>query len=492
MGRRSNLLLGGALALFLGTASGQDSCVQVSNVSFAPSCPCGAGSELTFQIEGETSVEANKVNVAVIIDTSGSIFDIDGAFLLEKEFAKNVAASFAAKNLFTNGGTASYASFSDAASDGGTFGSEAEFNEFVDNAPWEKGYTNIEAGLSKGRELLANGTSTQTSFLVLITDGDWTRGGDPQIEADAARDEGTIVYAVGVGPDVTEATLLSIGGDLANVFDASNFTELDNTLDEIVSTSVGSIPCAATDAVITVDFNAMVTAASGGEGGSVHASVAEGGNVVVFEVPNLEATSTSFEVVLDTCGETEGGAIVADVSYVDEEDNEPDLTSIEVAGVVPTCDGAATPPPVAVTPSPTHPTSEMPTLGAATPPPVAVTPSPTHPTSEMPTLAGMTCSYGIDGVESDNGRVCCVAECGACGALGALNSRQASELITAASPRSFLTERRALLRERPLATSTTALFRDRPRTRFQPPRPTKNSTTRTILRQPRSHQPRYG
>ncbi|CAN0168839.1 unnamed protein product, partial [Ectocarpus sp. 13 AM-2016] len=43
-----------------------------------PPAPCGAGSELTFQVEGETSVEANKVNVAVIIDASGSIFDIEG------------------------------------------------------------------------------------------------------------------------------------------------------------------------------------------------------------------------------------------------------------------------------------------------------------------------------------------------------------------------------------------------------------------------------
>ncbi|CAM9655002.1 unnamed protein product [Ectocarpus sp. 13 AM-2016] len=47
-----------------------------------------------------------------------------------------------------------------------------------------------------------------------------------------------------------------------------------------------------------------------------------------------------------------------------------------------------------------------------------MTPSPTHPTSEMPTLAGTKCSYGIYGVESDDGRVCCVAECGACGDVG--------------------------------------------------------------------------
>lgn len=61
MGRTSNLLLGGALALFLGSASGQDSCVQVSNALFEPVCPCDAGSEFTFQIEGETTVAANKV-----------------------------------------------------------------------------------------------------------------------------------------------------------------------------------------------------------------------------------------------------------------------------------------------------------------------------------------------------------------------------------------------------------------------------------------------
>ena len=108
-------------------------------------------------------------------------------------------------------------------------------------------------------------------------------------------------------------------------------------LDEILSTSAGSIPCASTGAVVTVEFNAMVTAASSA-GGSVPASV-EGGTVVVFEVPSLEATPTSFEVMLDTCGEIEGTPIVGSVTYVDDEDNTPDLASIEGAGIVPICDG---------------------------------------------------------------------------------------------------------------------------------------------------------
>lgn len=65
MGRTSSFLLGGALALFLGSVSGQDSCVQVSNASFVASCPCDTGSEFTFQIVGETAVEGNKVSEGV-------------------------------------------------------------------------------------------------------------------------------------------------------------------------------------------------------------------------------------------------------------------------------------------------------------------------------------------------------------------------------------------------------------------------------------------
>lgn len=61
--------------------------------------------------------------------------------------------------------------------------------------------------------------------------------------------------------------------------------------------------------------------------------------MVVFEVPSLEATPTSFEVMLDTCGEIEGTPIVGSVTYVDDEDNTPDLASIEGAGIVPICDG---------------------------------------------------------------------------------------------------------------------------------------------------------
>lgn len=124
--------------------------------------------------------------MAVIIDSSGSVSDAE--LDLEKDFAKSAVASFASRNLFTNGGMASYASFSTVASEGGTFASSVEFDEFVDNDPIvSRSSTNIEAGLSKGRELLNADASATASFLILITDGDWNTGADPQVRPAQSR-----------------------------------------------------------------------------------------------------------------------------------------------------------------------------------------------------------------------------------------------------------------------------------------------------------------
>lgn len=116
-----------------------------------------------------------QVNVAVIIDGSGSVGSTD--FDLEKDFAKNAVASFASRNLFANGGAAAFAQFSSSASTGGTFSSSEDFDAFVDAEPYVGGGTNIIAGVAKGRELLA-ANEASASFLILITDG---QASDPQV-----------------------------------------------------------------------------------------------------------------------------------------------------------------------------------------------------------------------------------------------------------------------------------------------------------------------
>ena len=119
--------------------------------------------------------------MAVIIDNSGSVDSAE--FVLEQDFAKSAIASFASRNLFANGGTASYASFATFASEGGTFTSAAEFDAFVDADTRTGGFTNIEEGLRRGRELLNANSSATASFLILITDGEWNRGADPQVRS---------------------------------------------------------------------------------------------------------------------------------------------------------------------------------------------------------------------------------------------------------------------------------------------------------------------
>lgn len=92
----------------------------------------------------------------------------------------------------------------------------------------------------------------------------------------------------------------------------------------------------ATNAVVTVEFNGEVVSA-GVDGGA--ASYA--GNQATFEVPDLEATPTSFTVDIDVCGEMDGEPVVASVTYADEEENTPDMSALPAEGVISNdyCDG---------------------------------------------------------------------------------------------------------------------------------------------------------
>ncbi|CAM9666168.1 unnamed protein product [Ectocarpus sp. 4 AP-2014] len=359
---RSSLFATSALSLLLGgNVSGEESCVQVAYPTWGTNCPCEAGSQYSFTMEGQTTVTANTasptllltVNVAVIIDASISVGIAD--WELSKEFAKNTVASFAEQNLFINGGSASFAQFSSSASEGGTFYSLEDFNAFVDADAKYSGGTDIIDGIAKGRELLG-ASPAATSFMIVTTDG---AAPDPQDEADAARAEGTILYAVGVGSGPSQENLLAIGGDEANVFDVDNFEELDLALEDIVSASGGSVPCAATGATVTVQFNGMVTEATVDGGVATY----DGGDVV-FTVDDLEATPTNFEVWLDWCGQPEGAEIIASVSYADDEGNTPDLSALEGWAVVPVCDDDAAPSPVSpetpATPVPAAPVRDSP------------------------------------------------------------------------------------------------------------------------------------
>lgn len=119
--------------------------------------------------------------MAVVIDGSGSIGA--GDFLLALDFAKDTVAAFADKQLFENGGTASFVQFDRSVGSGGPFSSLEDFNSFVDAQDQRGRGTNIPRGIAEGQRLLDAAPETKRSFMVVMTDGTIETGGDPTVSS---------------------------------------------------------------------------------------------------------------------------------------------------------------------------------------------------------------------------------------------------------------------------------------------------------------------
>ncbi|CAN0391436.1 unnamed protein product, partial [Pylaiella littoralis] len=336
-----------------GSSSANDSCVQVSDPSFVSNPAFVSGGTFAFTMEGTTTVTANVVNLAVVIDGSKSI-GVDN-FEVAKEFAKDTVEAFADKNLFENGGTASFVQFSESAESGGPFFSQEAYDYYVDRQEHMNRSTDIASGIEAGRERLALAPEATVAFMVIMTDGN----GDVADEANAARAEGTILYAVGVpdtlnGNPADSETLQAIAGDLDNVFDLEEFSELESAVGDIIE-STTNIPCPATGATITFEFSAGVVAVSASVDDALgSATVGSDGSTVVFDVSSLEDKPTLFAAVLDFCADPGGSYFAASVFYSDDEGNTPDLSSLlDFLAALPTC---------VVTPAPTTGPTPAPTL----------------------------------------------------------------------------------------------------------------------------------
>ncbi|CAN0382217.1 unnamed protein product, partial [Scytosiphon promiscuus] len=73
--------------------------------------------------------------------------------------------------------------------------------------------------------------------MVVITDGQDSR---PMEEAKKAREEGVIIFAVGVGNGRVGSTLQAIAGDTGYQFDATDFSELDGEPSAVLRRSLSS------------------------------------------------------------------------------------------------------------------------------------------------------------------------------------------------------------------------------------------------------------
>lgn len=93
------------------------------------------------------------------------------------------------------------------------------------------------------------------------------------------------------------------------------------------------VPCPSTGASITLNFSATIVSVDG----LVEIAASLEPNVNFF-VADLEATSTEFDIGLDTCSVANGTDIVNAVAYSDDQGNDPDLSGLMAAGSVSDCD----------------------------------------------------------------------------------------------------------------------------------------------------------
>lgn len=131
-----------------------------------------------------------------MVDGSGSVSPAN--WEIEQRFTKKAAAVFAERNLFKNGGTATYVKVGWRAEHEGTFTSLEDFEAHVDADTRTAEGTNIGDAMHSAR-LRLNANPSTANFMIVLTDGNNTHGEYPGIQAALVEDEGTITFAVGVG-----------------------------------------------------------------------------------------------------------------------------------------------------------------------------------------------------------------------------------------------------------------------------------------------------
>jgi hypothetical protein len=146
-----------------------------------------------------------QVDVMMVIDRSGSM---GGTPIANAQDAAKTLV-----NELGGGAEIGLTTFAASASlDQGMTGNKAAVNAAID-AISTGGLTNHEDAIQTAQqELEDGGREGVPNIMVILTDGNSTAGGDPQDDAQAARDAGTEIYAVGFG-DVNESVINGFASD---------------------------------------------------------------------------------------------------------------------------------------------------------------------------------------------------------------------------------------------------------------------------------------
>ncbi|XP_078660839.1 uncharacterized protein LOC144905190 isoform X3 [Branchiostoma floridae x Branchiostoma belcheri] len=165
-------------------------------------------------------------DLALLLDGSGSV----GAdnFNLVKQFAKRLVDNFDISQTDTKVGVVQYSSSSNVEFYLNAFSAKQPVLDAIDAITYQQGGTNTGAAITYTvQEIFTSANGARANYpdvLVVVTDGE--SSDDVAVPALSARNAGTLIYAVGVGNGVNQATLLEIAGDASQVLQAADFAGL--------------------------------------------------------------------------------------------------------------------------------------------------------------------------------------------------------------------------------------------------------------------------
>lgn len=170
---------------------------------------CGEDFFVTLSLSASPDIQSNPTDIILILDRSGSMAGIplQETKLGAKAFIDIIAeATEGSPGQIGSGSRIGMVSFSTIATkDVPLTTSVADLNLAID-ALGAGGNTNHADAFKKARELF-DPQSPNNKVIVMFTDGNTTVGADPSLEAKAARDEGIIIYCIGLGSGIDVAAL---------------------------------------------------------------------------------------------------------------------------------------------------------------------------------------------------------------------------------------------------------------------------------------------
>lgn len=295
---------------------------------------CDGATSVDVSITGTDITEVTPVDLMLVVDESGSIEPTE--FEQQRTFMLDLVSALS--DLFDHGGRMGLVMFNEGSRLFlGLNGDDTVVSTAIGNVPQLGGATCIGCGIAEANaELSASSGPDRAKVIVVLTDGFSNVSGDAgltpfeYVEATASDAEalGAELFAVGVGEAVSQPELQAIGTgpDNENVFNVSDFADLQSILADLAAAVVSP---EATNGELTLVINdAFDVLGAGVTSGAVNVV----DNTLTWTIPQILNETVTCTYDIEHRPEALSGLkpLHESVAYIDAEGNPLALPEAEV------------------------------------------------------------------------------------------------------------------------------------------------------------------